>query len=137
MTWLHKLSTRNDLTETEFLEMGLVVGDYLDAEVKETMQKKRERKPELGRRMTERKPKNNLGSTAPKSKRMCIDVVADEERGRLEAKQREFSAFLSFQNYYRYGDPLPLTETILNHSGNIHEEAPLSIEEKLLRAGFV
>ena len=137
VTWLHKLSARNDLTETEFLEMGLVVGDYLDAEVKETMQKKRERKPEPGRRMTEGKTKNNLGSTAPKSKSMCIDVVADEKHGRLEAEQREFSAFLSFQNYCRYGDPLPLTETILNHSGNIHEEAPLSMEEKLLRAGFV
>ena len=137
VTWLHNVAARKNLTEAEFLEMGLQIGDYLDAEVKETLQKKRERKPEPGRRRTEGKPKKNLGSIAPKSKTMCIDVVADEERERLEAEQREFSAFLSFQNHYRYGDPLPLTETILNHSGNTHEEAPLSMEEKLLRAGFV
>ena len=139
VAWLHKLSARKDLSEEEFLNMGFDIGLKMQDEVAASVKKKRERKPAGGdgTKNTGQSNKNINRKVAPRSKTRCIDLAADEEAERRREDQSQFSAFLQMQNYYRYGDPMPLTEAILDKSTKIGDHEQLSLDEKLSRAGYI
>ena len=138
VAWLHKLSKRNNLSEEEFLNMGFAIGQKLQDEVEESLRKNRRAGP-AGRGSAQnmgQSKRRNRTNDLPRSNVRCIDPAADEEAERLQKEQSQFSAFIRMQNYFRYGDPIPLTEAILDKSTNRGDHEQLSLDEKLSRADF-
>lgn len=134
MAWLQQLSANKDLTEEQFLGMGFKVeSNDLESDVTEQVKKAGEAREK--RRIENDANENNQKKSATKfnNKGLVIDVVADEEFDRQAKLQKKSATFCHFQNYYRYNDPLPLTEDVLD---SVHENQPLTAEEKLGRAGF-
>ena len=132
ITWLHKLSARNDLTEEEFLDIGLCIGDSLDSQVQNVVTKKSARVRPQGTNKSKARP-NSKTTYGTKRAYPSIDVVAEDERSQQAERQRGLATFSSFQNYYRYNDPLPLTEAVLE---SFHDGQPPSTQDKLQRGGF-
>ena len=136
IAWLHQLSANQGPTEEEFLESGFVIGDSLESHMQQSLNKKRDRNPSGGRKAEEKSVPTSRGTTSAKgTKRSCLllDVARDDESLKQEECRKNLSTFSSLQNFHRYNDPLPLTEAVLEA---LHSSQPLSMENKLRRAGL-
>jgi hypothetical protein len=141
IAWLHTLSARDDLTVDQFLELGFMVGNTIQTEVKAS-QTKRGR---LGNQKV--KGSSRHGTSVPKQasggqKRglntdMCLDTKDDEQRDLELEQHRKLATFSHFQNHYRFGDELPMTEGVLNvFQKDTHPGHTMSAAELMRRAGF-
>ena len=138
MAWLQQLSANKELTEEQFLGMGFKIESKdLQSDVTEQVKKAGEEAREKRRIENTANNENNPKKSATKKLSnkglVVIDFVADEEFDRQAELQKKSATFCHIQNYYRYNDPLPLTEDVLD---SVHENQPLTAEEKLGRAGF-
>lgn len=130
----HNLSGNRNLTEEQFLDSGIVVGNSLEFEVQDALNKKRAR--EQPRTSQDGKAQSGGAKRATSgTKRVAplIDIAGDDERSPQAELHKNMSTFSSLQNYYRYHDALPLTETM---KGALLDDQPLSLDDKLQRAGF-
>jgi hypothetical protein len=118
LAWVHSISTQDKLSVQEFLEMGLdVSGSFID-EVKAS-QKKRGidadgQSSSARSDRSQQKLRHAKKRSASMEHEMCIDVVASEKQEAEREEQRKLDTFSLFQNYYHFGDPLPLTEGVLS-----------------------
>jgi hypothetical protein len=121
LAWVHSISTQDKLSVQKFLEMGLnVSGSFID-EVKAS-QKKRGIDPDEadGQSSSARSDRSQQQlryvkkRSASMEHEMCIDVVASEKQEAEREEQTKLDTFSLFQNYYHFGDPLPLTEGVLS-----------------------
>ena len=109
LAWLHLISSRDDLSVQEFLNMGFIVGGSFKDEVRAS-QKKRGIEPgeavdqsssarsDRSRRQSRHTKKRN----ASMEHEMCIDVVASEQQAAEREKQTKLDTFSLFQNHYQH-----------------------------------
>jgi hypothetical protein len=121
LAWVHSISRRGKLSVQEFLEIGLDVSGSFTDEIKAS-QKKRGIDPDKAGGQSsstrsdrsQQQPRHANKRSASMEHEMCIDVVTSEKQEAEREEQKKLDTFSLFQNYYHFGDPLPLTEGVLS-----------------------
>jgi hypothetical protein len=121
LAWVHSISTRDNFSVQEFLNMGFIVSGSFKDEVRAS-QKKRGIEPgeaddqssSARSDRSQRQPRHTKKRSASMEHEMCIDVVASEKQEAEREEQTKLDTFSLFQNHYHFGDPLPLTEGVLS-----------------------
>lgn len=122
LAWLHKISKNSGLTLKEFRSMGFTIGDAFEKEI-EDAQKKREaggkgnagnnQGAKKGDHKTQKMQSKKRSAATWVGEEMCLDLVASEELEAERERVEKLATFSAFQNYYRFGDPLPASDGVL------------------------
>ncbi|CAB9524037.1 unknown protein [Seminavis robusta] len=145
LAWLHMMSQRTeDLNSTQFEAGGFVIGESYEDEIIGAVKKRG-----LNDGQDDKAdPKSNDAQSGSGNARKrsaaawdqgtveCMDASA-EERMELEQEHAEaMSTFTAFQNFYRYGDPLPATEGVMRTLVNQNRLGDETHYDRLASAGL-
>lgn len=148
VAWLHMMSKRANVTLKDFKDMGFTIGNAFEEEIrnaatKRTADKGKGQKGE-GNKSKKAKP---TGSQQEEMDNISVDRDCDdvemhidmgmiEEMEIAEARAERMSTFSSFQNYYRFGDPLPATEAVMRLLENQEICGEDTCHDRLARVGM-
>ena len=151
LAWLHMISKKNDWTLEDFQAMGLAIGSAYEDEIADAAKKRGaegkattsnhsdDDKSDKVKRVKKKVGKKRSAFCASNydSGATVIDMTLIDQSEMEQERSKKMTTFSAFQNFYRFGDPLPVTEDVIRV---LQEQEKLSSEEtyhdRCARGGF-
>lgn len=149
VAWLHMMSNRDSITLEDFEAMGFTIGNAFEEEIRNAATKRASGDKTKAQKGNDDKSKKAKAAGLQKGGRekLCVDRDCDdvgmhidmgliEEMEIEEARAERMSTFSSFQNYYRFRDPLPSTEAVVSLLENQEKLGEETCHDRLARVGM-